>query len=100
MGLLAYYEHLLGYESLESTNGGMAMFVIRDALGTTVGTAAYSVDYQRGRGVADRPAVRLPRRTCVMTALRIVLLIVVAFVVGCGIGAAALALWAYWETER
>lgn len=35
-----------------------------------------------------------------MTPLRITLLAVVAFVVGCGIGAAALALWAYWETER
>lgn len=35
-----------------------------------------------------------------MTPLRVTLLTSVAFVFGCGIGAAILALWAYWETER
>lgn len=34
-----------------------------------------------------------------MTALRVVLLTVAAFIFGCGVGAAILALWAWWGTE-
>lgn len=31
---------------------------------------------------------------------RLLALTAVVFILGCGIGAATLALWAYWETER
>lgn len=34
-----------------------------------------------------------------MTTYRLLALTTGAFVIGCGIGAGALALWAYWETE-
>lgn len=47
-GSVAYYEHQVGYGNLETTDAGTALFSVRDTLGATIGTASYSVDYQRG----------------------------------------------------
>ena len=47
-GSVAYYDHEVGYGNLEATSAGTAIFTVRDSLGATIGTASYSVDYQRG----------------------------------------------------
>lgn len=47
-GSVSYLEYRSGFENFESTSGGSAIFVIEDATGADIGTAAYSVDYQLG----------------------------------------------------
>lgn len=47
-GSVVYYDYLVGAENLEATNAGTAVFLVRDGLGATLGTATYTVDYQRG----------------------------------------------------
>lgn len=47
-GSVAYYDHRVGYGNLEATSAGTSIFTVRDGLGATIGTASYSVDYQRG----------------------------------------------------
>ncbi len=47
-GTAAYYDYYLGRGFLESTTGGTAVLVVRDAVGSAIGTADYSVDELRG----------------------------------------------------
>lgn len=47
-GSVEYFDYEVGYSDLERTDGGTAIFWIEDGVGTNVGTANYSVDYQRG----------------------------------------------------
>lgn len=47
-GSLSYYDYRAPYGNLESTLGGTSVFVVQDALGTTIGIADYSADYVRG----------------------------------------------------
>lgn len=47
-GSVAYYDYQVGAGNLEATNAGTAVFLVRDGLGATLGTATYTVDYQRG----------------------------------------------------
>ena len=44
-----YYDYYSAYDWFEQTDGGTAIFVIEDAIGTDVGTALYTADYQAGR---------------------------------------------------
>jgi hypothetical protein len=48
-GEVEYYEYYSAYEWFEQTDGGTLIFVIEDAVGTDVGTALYTADYQAGR---------------------------------------------------
>ena len=48
-GSVAYYDYQSPYRFFESTDAGTARFIVKDETYATVGTAAYSVDYPRGR---------------------------------------------------
>ena len=47
-GSTAYYEYQSRYRFFESTIGGTSRFVVQNESYTTIGTAAYTVDYPRG----------------------------------------------------
>ena len=48
-GSVAYYDYQSPYRFFETTDAGTSRFIIKDETYATVGTAAYSVDYPRGR---------------------------------------------------
>ena len=49
-GSVAYYEYRSRHRDFETTQGGTAVFVVRDSVGATRGTATWAeVDYQLGR---------------------------------------------------
>lgn len=48
-GSVSYYEYRAGYDWLEATQAGTAVFVVQDSTGATRGTATWAdVDYQLG----------------------------------------------------
>jgi hypothetical protein len=47
-GKYLYQSYYIGYQYLEQTSGGTAVFQIMDYNGTNIGTALYSVDYDIG----------------------------------------------------
>jgi hypothetical protein len=47
-GSVVYKTYFTGVENLEKTTGGTTIFWLEDGAGNRVGTAQYSVDYQRG----------------------------------------------------
>lgn len=47
-GSLVWYDYYLRHQYLEQTSGGTALFVVYDAVGSTVAGTAYTVDYTRG----------------------------------------------------
>jgi hypothetical protein len=47
-GSVEWRHYYAGEEDLEATDGGTAIFYVQDAAGNNIGTAQYSMDYQRG----------------------------------------------------
>jgi hypothetical protein len=47
-GTVQWKDYYSGIENLEKTTGGTAIFYLEDAAGVNVGTALYTMDYQRG----------------------------------------------------
>lgn len=48
-GSTSYTEYCALHSHFEATDGGTAVFVVRDSVGTVKGTATYTPDYVRGR---------------------------------------------------
>ena len=48
-GTIHWLDYYSPYGNLEQTSGGTAVFIVKDATGTTQSTANYSVDYLRGK---------------------------------------------------
>lgn len=48
-GTTSYTEYCAPCQHFEATDGGTAVFVVRDSVGTVKGTATYTPDYLRGR---------------------------------------------------
>ena len=47
-GTARYYDYQSAYTYYETTDAGTAVFTIRDSGGTVLGTATYTIDYDRG----------------------------------------------------
>lgn len=47
-GTVQYLDYPLPFSHLERTSGGTAIFYIQDGTNTTIGTANYTIDYNRG----------------------------------------------------
>lgn len=47
-GSIQWFDYQAPVGNLEATSGGTAVFYVQDALGTTMGTASWSMDYARG----------------------------------------------------
>lgn len=48
-GSIEYHDYYSAYDSLEQTDGGTAVFILREGTGGTVGTALWSADYLNGK---------------------------------------------------
>lgn len=48
-GSQEYHQYRSQYRWMEATDGGTAIFYLRDSSGARIGTADYTVDYQAGR---------------------------------------------------